>query len=71
MTLFESCLCVAILSIFAFFAAPSLIRARHNYQLDLVARQVAGNTKWTRVKAISPSREGRVRVISTTSYVME
>jgi hypothetical protein len=43
MTLFESCLCVAILSIIASFTAPSLIRARDNYQLDLVARQVAGN----------------------------
>jgi hypothetical protein len=45
MTLFEACLCVAILSIFAFLPAPSLIRARHNYQLDLVARQVAVTPK--------------------------
>ena len=71
MTLFESCLCVAILSIFAFFAAPSLLRARDNYQLDLVTRQMAANTEWTRVKAISRSRDCRVRVISATSYVME
>jgi hypothetical protein len=71
MTLFESCLCVAILSIFAFFAAPSLVRARDTYQLDLVTRQVAGNTEWTRVKAINRSRDCRVRVISTTSYVVE
>ena len=65
----ESCLCVAILSIFTFFAAPSLIRARDNYQLELVARQVAGNSEWARVKAISRSPD--CRVISTTSYVME
>jgi Tfp pilus assembly protein FimT len=71
MTLLETCLCVGILLIFAFFAAPSLIRARENYQLDQVTRQVAANTQWTRVKAISRSRDCRVRVISNTSYVME
>ena len=71
MTLFESLLVVSILSVFAFFAAPSLIRARDNYQLDLATRQVAGNTEWTRVTAISRSRDCRVRVTSTTTYVME
>jgi Tfp pilus assembly protein FimT len=65
------CLSVGILSAIAFFAAPSLIRARDNYQLDQVTRQVAANTQWTRVKAITRSRDCRVRVISSTSYVME
>src|SRR6516225_1217272 len=71
MTLFELCLSVGIILTGAFFAAPSLIQARNNYQLDQVARQVAHNTQWTRVKAISRSRDCRVRVISNTSYVIE
>jgi Tfp pilus assembly protein FimT len=71
MTLFEMCLSVGILTVMSFFAAPSIIQARNNYQLDQVTRQVAANTQWTRVKAISRSRDCRVRVTSNTSYVME
>lgn len=71
MSLLESCASVAILSIVVFFAAPSLVRARENYQLQQVARQVGSNLQWTRVKAISRSRDCRVRVTSATSYVIE
>ena len=71
MTLFESCICVAIIAGIGFFAAPSIVKARDNYQLDLVTRQVAGNTQWTRMKAISRSRDCRIRVVSTTTYAME
>lgn len=71
MTLFESCIGIGILSAIAFFATPSLNRARDNYQLEQVTRQVAGNAQWTRVKAISRGRDCRVRVISNTAYVME
>ena len=71
MSLLESCASVAIILTFAVFAAPSLIRARDNYQLDAVTRQVAGNMQWTRIKAISRSRDCRVRVNSETSYVIE
>jgi Tfp pilus assembly protein FimT len=71
MTLFESCASVAIISTFVVFAAPSIIKARDNYQLDQVTRQVAGNMQWTRIKAISRSRNCRMRVSSDTSYVIE
>ena len=71
MSLLESCAGVAIVSTFVVFAAPSLIRARENYQLDAVTRQVAGNMQWTRIKAISRSRDCRIRVNSETSYVIE
>jgi Tfp pilus assembly protein FimT len=71
MSLLESCISVAIILTIGFFAAPSIMKARDNYQLDLVTRQVAGNTQWTRVKAISRSRDCRVRVVSSTSYAME
>jgi len=71
MTLIESCACIAIVSTAAVFAAPSLIRAREDYQLNAVARQVAGKMQWTRIKAISRDRDCRVRVNSQVSYVIE
>src|SRR5215475_8289136 len=71
MSLLESCICVAIILAIGFFGAPSIMKAHDNYQLDLVTRQVAGNTQWTRVKAISRSRDCRIRVISSTTYAME
>src|SRR5438552_15911913 len=70
MSLLETCASVAIISAVVFFAAPSLIRARENYQLDLTARQVAGKMAWTRIKAISRSRNCRLRLISNVSYVI-
>jgi len=71
MSLLETCTSVAIVSAVVFFAAPSLIRARDNYQLDQTTRQVAGQMQWTRIKAISRDQDCRLRVISTTSYVIE
>ena len=71
MSLIESCVSVSIVSAIVVFAAPSLIRARENYELDAVARQVAGKMQWTRIKAISRNRDCRIRVNSQTSYVIE
>ena len=71
MSLLESCISVAIILAIGFFAAPSIMKARDNYQLDLVTRQVAGNTQGTRVKAISRSRDCRIRLVSTASYAVE
>jgi Tfp pilus assembly protein FimT len=71
MSLLECCASVAIISIVVLFAAPTIIRARDNYQLDQVTRQVAGNMQWTRIKAISRSRDCRLRLTSVTSYVLE
>ena len=71
MTLLESCAGIALLSASVIFAAPSLMKARDNYLLDAVARQVAGRMQWTRIKAISRYRDCRMRVNSPTSYVIE
>jgi hypothetical protein len=71
MTLLESCASIAIVSTVVVFAAPPLIKARENYQLDATARQVAGKMQWTRIKAISRNRDCRIRVDSQTSYVVE
>ena len=71
MSLFEACTSMAIIATIVFFGAPSLIRARENYELDAVARQVAAKLQSTRIKAISRNRDCRIRVNSTASYVME
>src|SRR5438093_4346110 len=71
MSLLESLVSIAIISTVVMFAAPSLIKARENYQLEAVARQVAGKTQWTRIKAVSRNRDCRDRVLSQTSYVIE
>src|SRR5215813_437716 len=71
MSLLESLVSIAIISTVVIFAAPSLIKARENYQLEAVARQVAGKMQWTRIKAISRYRDCRMRVNSPTSYVVE
>src|SRR5260370_2539567 len=71
MFLLETCAGLAIVSGIVFFAAPSLIRVRDNYQLDQTTRQVAGQMQWTRIKAISRDRDCRLRVTSTASYVIE
>jgi len=71
MSLLETCASVAIISTVVFFAAPSLIRARESYELNLTARQVAEKIAWTRIKAISRNRNCRLRVTSEVSYVIE
>jgi len=71
MSLLEICIGLAIVSLLVFFAAPSLVRARDNYQLDQTTRQVAGQIEWTRLKAITRDQDCRFRLTSTTSYVVE
>jgi Tfp pilus assembly protein FimT len=71
MTLLESCATIVIVSTAVVFAVPSLIRARENYQVNSVARQVAVKMQWTRLKAISRNRDCRMAVNSPTSYVVE
>ena len=71
MSLLESCATIAIISTVVVFTAPSLIRARENYQLESVARQVAGKMQWTRIKAISRNNDCRIRVSAQTTYVIE
>ena len=59
MTLLESSIGIAIVSITTIVAVPSLIRARESYELDSTARQVVGNLQSARVKAISRNRDYR------------
>ena len=71
MSLLETCAGIAIVSGIIFFTAPSLIRARDNYQLDQTTRQVAGQVQWTRIKAITRDQDCRLRLLTTASYTIE
>jgi hypothetical protein len=71
MSLLESCASIALISTVTLFAAPSLIKARENYHLDAVARQIAGKMQSTRIKSISRNRDCRIRLVSAVSYVVE
>jgi type II secretory pathway pseudopilin PulG len=71
MTLLESSIAVAIVSVTTIVAIPSLVRARESYELDSTARQVAGNLQSARVKAATRNRDYRVRVTSPATYTIE
>jgi type II secretory pathway pseudopilin PulG len=71
MTLLESLITVAVISVTAVVAVPSLLRARESYALDAAARQVAGHLQSARIKAISRNRDCRLRVTSPASYAVE
>jgi Tfp pilus assembly protein FimT len=71
MTLLESCIAVVIISVTTVVAIPSLLRARESYELESIARQVAGNLQSARVKALSRNRDYRVRVTSQATYAIE
>lgn len=71
MSLFETCLGVAIISIVMMIAVPSLTRARESYLLNATAQQVASKLRFARVKAVSRNQDCRVRVTSDVSYLIE
>ena len=71
MTLLESSVTIAIVSVTALVAIPPLVRARESYELDATVRQVAGNLQSARVKAVSRNRDYRVRVTSSVTYAIE
>lgn len=70
-TLLELCAGLGIISTAVMFSAPSLMRARENYELDAVVRQVSGRMQAARLKAISRNRDCRIVVPSETSYAVE
>jgi hypothetical protein len=71
MTLTESC--VAALVVFTVMATslPAVNRARKIYTLRSAAHEVAARMHSTRIAAITRNRDCRMRVTSSTSYVIE
>jgi Tfp pilus assembly protein FimT len=71
MSFLESCLTVAIIAVISMTAVPQLVRARETYELDASARQVASRMQSARIKAVSGSRDCRLRVTTSASYAVE
>jgi Tfp pilus assembly protein FimT len=71
MSLLELLAGVAIVSAAVVFAAPSLIKARENYELEAVARHVATRLQWARLRAITGNHDCRVRVVSAVAVIVE
>jgi hypothetical protein len=71
MTLIESCLTVAIISTAMTISIPPLIHARDGYLLNAAASDVESKLHAARIHAIAGSQDCRLRVTSTTSYLVE
>ena len=71
MTLTESCMVLAIAATTMAVATPSLLKTRETYVLNAAAHDVATKLYAARVHAITRNQDCRLRVASTTSYVLE
>lgn len=71
MSLLESCLTLAIASTAAMLAVPPLVNASQNYLLISAASDVSTRLQSARINAVIRNCPCRVRVISTSQYVVE
>src|SRR5262245_9726163 len=71
MSLLESCVSVAVISAVTMIAIPRLMESRDDYLLTSAARDVATKMHSARIRAISQSRDCRLRVTSTVTYAIE
>jgi Tfp pilus assembly protein FimT len=71
MSLTETCLGLAIATSITIMATPSLLRAREEYALKAASRDVATKMYAAKIAAITRNRDCRLRVATTTSYVIE
>ena len=71
MSLLECCVSVAVISTVTLIAVPRLMETRDDYLLTSAARDVATKMHSARIRAISQSRDCRLRATSTVTYVIE
>ena len=71
MSLTETCLSLAVAASITIMATPSLLRAREEYALRSAGRDVATRMNAAKIAAITRNRDCRLRVVTTTSYVVE
>jgi prepilin-type N-terminal cleavage/methylation domain-containing protein len=68
---FELVLAVAVLAVVAVLAMPSLSRSKEIYTLVAAANEIQSQLQSARIQAISRNLDHRLRVISSTAYVIE
>jgi len=71
MSLVETCVSIAIISVVTLFAVPSLLQSRDDYVVQSAANDVASKLHSARIRAISRNIDCRLRVISSVSYAIE
>jgi Tfp pilus assembly protein FimT len=71
MSLIESCLSVAMISVVTVMAVPALQQSRQDYELTSAARDVASKLQFARIRAVSRNIDCRLRVTSSVSYAVE
>lgn len=71
MSLLELLMVVGIIGAIGVVALPQLAGVQENYRLDALAREVSGNLSNTRILAVTENVDHRIKVSSTTTYVLE
>jgi Tfp pilus assembly protein FimT len=71
MSLIESCVSIGLISIVVLAAVPGLLHTREDYLMKSAAGDVATRMHAARIRAISRNVDCRLRVTSTTTYVVE
>src|SRR4030095_9206748 len=70
-TIFELVVAVAVLAVVAVLAMPSLSRSQQVYRLVAASSQIQSQLQSVRIQAISRNLDHRLRVVSSTAYVIE
>ena len=70
-TLFEVCLSIAIIGIFAMMAVPSINRAQQSFGLTAIAHEVRTELHRARILAIVRNEDCRLHVTSSIEYRVE
>jgi type II secretory pathway pseudopilin PulG len=71
MSLVETCVTIALISVVALFAVPALLQSRDDYVVQSAANDVASKLHAARIRAISRNVDCRLRVISSATYAIE
>src|SRR5262245_1660246 len=70
-TIFESVLAFTVIGVVAILAMPSLSRTQEIYRLVAASNEIQSQLHSARIQAISRNLDHRLRVVSSTAYVIE
>src|SRR2546423_754944 len=71
MSLTETCIALAVAGTMMAVSTPSLLQSGETYMLNAAARDVGAELYAARARAVAENRDCRLRVSSTTSYILE
>src|SRR5579871_3811152 len=71
MSLVETCISIAVITVVTLIAIPSVLQSREDYVIQSTANDVASKLHSARIRAISRNIDCRVRVVSPVTYAVE